>query len=86
MSFKFVAECSIQLSYCCIYKLLYTNNIQYARNFLNSNQIFQFLELTYTECKEEEIATMVKGSFLESQSCIQAILKAGKENNQKGRE
>lgn len=52
-----------------------------ARNFLSVDQIFQFLELTYTESNEKEISNMVKGTFLDNSKYIQAILQAGKENN-----
>ena len=52
-----------------------------ARNFINSSQIFQFLELTYSNCSENEIGTMVRGTFLDNASYIQAILQAGQSNN-----
>lgn len=51
------------------------------RNSINGSDVFQFMELTYQECTIENIKTMVTGSFLENDSYINAILKAGKDYN-----
>lgn len=51
------------------------------RNSLNGQDLFQFLELTYTECTYENIKTMVTGTFLDNDSYINTILKFSKENN-----
>jgi len=52
-----------------------------ARNSLNDLDIFQFLELTYSECNEESIKSMVANTFLNSESCINAIIEAAKTHN-----
>ncbi|MBQ9658128.1 MAG: hypothetical protein IJV31_05100 [Clostridia bacterium] len=51
------------------------------RNSINNSDLFQFLELTYTECDYNSIYSMVKGTFLENESYINTIIKAGKDNN-----
>jgi len=52
-----------------------------ARNSLNSSDIFQFMELSYTECNAEDLRTMVANTFLNSDSCINAILQAARTHN-----
>lgn len=52
-----------------------------ARNSLNNSDIFQFLELSYSDCSAESIKAMVANSFLDSDSCVDAIMKAAEENN-----
>ena len=52
-----------------------------ARNSLNSSDIFQFMELTYSECKIEAIKTMVNGTFLNNDLYINAIIEASKTHN-----
>ena len=52
-----------------------------ARNSINNSDIFQFMELTYQECTLENIKPMVKGTFLDNDSYINAILEAGKAHN-----
>ena len=52
-----------------------------ARNSLNSTNIFQFMELSYTECTAEALRPMVANTFLNSDSCINAILEAAKTHN-----
>ena len=52
-----------------------------ARNSLNNSDIFQFMELTYSECKIEAIKTMVNGTFLNNDSYINAIMEAAKTHN-----
>jgi len=52
-----------------------------ARNSINDSDVFQFMELTYQECTLENIKTMVKGTFLDNDSYINAILTAGKNYN-----
>ena len=52
-----------------------------ARNSLNNSDIFQFMELTYTECSANDIRTMVSGTFLNNDSYINAILDAARKNN-----
>ena len=47
-----------------------------VRNSLNSADIFQLLELSYSECNENALRTMVSNTFLNSDSCINAILEA----------
>lgn len=52
-----------------------------ARNSINSSDIFQFMELSYSECNVESLRSMVSGTFLNSDSCINAILQAAKTHN-----
>ena len=52
-----------------------------ARNSTNTNDIFQFIELTYSECNVEAIKTMVAGTFLNNDSYINAIMEAAKTHN-----
>ena len=52
-----------------------------ARNSLNNSDIFQFMELTFTECNVNDIRTMVAGTFLNNDSCINTIIDAGRKNN-----
>lgn len=52
-----------------------------ARNSLNKSDIFQFMELTYSECNADTIKNMVKGTFLNNDSYINAIIEAGKAHN-----
>jgi len=47
-----------------------------ARNSLNNTDIFQFLELSHSECNVESLKAMVANSFLSSDSCVNAILEA----------
>ena len=49
-----------------------------ARNSLNDSDIFQFLELSYSECNKEALKAMVANTFLSSDSCVNAILEAAK--------
>ena len=52
------------------------------RNSLNSSDIFQFLELTYTEYKMETIQAMLKKyDFWNKESYINAIIEASKKYN-----
>ena len=52
-----------------------------ARNSLNNSDIFQFMELSYSECNVESLKTMVANSFLSSDSCVNAILQAAQTYN-----
>lgn len=52
-----------------------------VRNSLNSADIFQFLELSYSECSAEAIKAMVANTFLNSDSCVNAILEAAQKYN-----
>lgn len=52
-----------------------------ARNSINSSDIFQFMELSYSECNKDALKAMVSGTFLNSDSCINAILDAAKKHN-----
>ena len=52
-----------------------------ARNSTNSSDIFQFMELTYSECNIEAIKTMVAGTFLNNESYINAIIQAAQTHN-----
>ena len=52
-----------------------------ARNSINYNDVFQFMELTYQECTVENIKTMVTGTFLDDESYINAIIEAGQKHN-----
>jgi len=52
-----------------------------ARNSTNNSDIFQFMELTYSECNIEAIKTMVAGSFLNTETCINAIVEAAQTHN-----
>ena len=51
------------------------------RNFLDDSNIFQFLELTYTNYSYEQILNMVSGSYLNSTSVIDSIINAAKTYN-----
>ncbi len=51
------------------------------RNSINYSDIFQFMELSYQECTIESIKPMVAGTFLDNESYINTILKAGLDNN-----
>jgi len=52
-----------------------------VRNSLNNSDIFQFMELSYSECSETSIKAMVENTFLNSDTCIKAILEAAKQHN-----
>jgi len=52
-----------------------------ARNSLNNSDIFQFMELTYSECNVETIKKMVAGTFLNNDLYINAIMDAAKTHN-----
>jgi len=52
-----------------------------ARNSLNSSDIFQFMELSYSECNVQSLKTMVANSFISSDSCVNAILQAAQTHN-----
>lgn len=51
------------------------------RNSINNSDVFQFMELTYQECNEEDIKKMVVGTFLDNNDYIKAIIQAGRKNN-----
>lgn len=51
------------------------------RNFLDDDNIFQFLELTYTNYNYEQIINMVSGSFLNKTNIIDAIIDSAKTYN-----
>lgn len=52
-----------------------------ARNSLNNSDIFQFMELSYSECNVDSLKAMVANSFLSSDSCVNAILQAAQTHN-----
>lgn len=52
-----------------------------ARNSLNGADIFQFLELSYSECNRDALKTMVANTFLNSDACVDAILDAAQRYN-----
>lgn len=51
------------------------------RNSTNNSDIFQFMELTYNGCNMETIKTMVSNTFLNNESCINAIVSAAQKYN-----
>ena len=51
------------------------------RNFLDDSNIFQFLELTYTDYNYEQIVNMVSGSYLNTTNTIDAIIDSAKTYN-----
>lgn len=51
------------------------------RNSINNTNIFQFLELSYSECSRDSIKAMVANTFLKSDSCINAIMESAKKYN-----
>ena len=51
------------------------------RNSTNNDDIFQFMELTYTESNIQTIKSMVNNTFLNNDSYINAILEAAKKYN-----
>ena len=51
------------------------------RNFLDDSNIFQFLELTYTNYNYEQIVNMVSGSYLNSTNTIDVIIDSAKTYN-----
>lgn len=52
-----------------------------ARNSLNNSDIFQFLELSYSECSRDALKSMVANTFLNSESAINAIIEAAQKHN-----
>ena len=52
-----------------------------ARNSVNYSDIFQFLELTYSECNVDTIRAMVANTFLNNESYINAITHAARTYN-----
>lgn len=52
-----------------------------ARNSLNYTDIFQFMELSYTNCNVQTIKTMVANTFLNNDSYINAIVQAAQKYN-----
>ena len=52
-----------------------------ARNSLNNSDIFQFMELSYSECNVNSLKAMVANSFISSDSCVNAILQAAQTYN-----
>lgn len=52
-----------------------------VRNSLNSADIFQLLELSYSECNRDTLKTMVANTFLNSDACVDAILEAAQKYN-----
>lgn len=51
------------------------------RNSTNYSDIFQFMELTYSDCNIQTIRTMVADTFLNNESYINAIISAAKKYN-----
>lgn len=51
------------------------------RNFLDTNNVFQFLELTYTYYNYEQVQKMVSGTYLNTTSIIDAIINSAKTYN-----
>ncbi len=51
------------------------------RNSTNNSDIFQFLELSYTNYNIDTIRAMVKGTFLENESYINATLTSAQKHN-----
>ena len=51
------------------------------RNFLDTNNIFQFLELTYTYYNYEQVQKMISGTYLNTTSIIDAIINSAKTYN-----
>ena len=51
------------------------------RASLNDDDIFQFMELTYTDCNINTLRTMVNGTFLNNDSYINTIIDAAKKSN-----
>lgn len=51
------------------------------RNFLNTSDIFQFMELTYSDCNLDTIKAMVKNTFLDNESYINAIVTSSQKYN-----
>lgn len=52
-----------------------------VRNSLNSADIFQLLELSYSECNRDALKTMAANTFLNRDSCVNAILDAAQRYN-----
>ena len=52
-----------------------------ARNSVNYTDIFQFMELSYTDCNVQTIKTMVANTFLNNDSYINAIVQAAQQYN-----
>ena len=51
------------------------------RNFLDTSNVFQFLELTYTYYNYEQVQKMVAGTYLNTTSIINAIITSAKTYN-----
>lgn len=52
-----------------------------ARNSVNYTDIFQFMELSYSNCNVQTIKTMVSNTFLNNDSYINAIMQAAQQHN-----
>ena len=52
-----------------------------SRNSVNYSDIFQFMELTYSECNIDTIKTMVNNTFLNNESYINTIVEAAQKHN-----
>ena len=52
-----------------------------VRNSLNKTDIFQFLELSYSECAIESLKAMVVNTFLDNDAYINAIMEAANTHN-----
>lgn len=51
------------------------------RNSINNSDVFQFIELTYTDCTYDSIQKMVAGTFLNNASYINTIINTAINNN-----
>ena len=52
-----------------------------VRNSINNSDIFQLLELSYSECNKDALKTMVANTFLNNDSYINAIIDAAQKHN-----
>lgn len=48
-----------------------------VRNSVNNSDIFQFMELSYSDCNIDSVRQMVYGTFLDNETCINTIMEAG---------
>lgn len=67
-------------SWCCASEIALRYMID-PRNSINSSDVFQFMELTYTYCDYNSIYNMVKGTFLDNSNYINTIIGAAQEFN-----
>lgn len=67
-------------SWCCASETALKYMID-PRNSINSSDVFQFMQLTYTDCSDDDIKGMVAGTFLDNDSYIKTIIRVAQSYN-----